>query len=167
MAIALDDGSLDEGDVEFTEVTTLLNAGGSPFAASSLDPEGIALTNEGTIFISSEGDANNLVDPFIAEFHLDGQIINELPIPDKFLPTADGKSGILNNQAFESLTITPDGTQLFTATENALLQDGDRSSVDAGSSVRIIQYDLDSEEAVAEFLYGRCRSWGYRWRDRC
>ena len=50
VAIALEDGSLDEGDVEFTDVTTLLNAGESPFSASSLDPEGIALTDEGTIF---------------------------------------------------------------------------------------------------------------------
>ena len=153
VAIAIDDGSLDEGDVEFTEVTTLLDAEENPFAASSLDPEGIALSDEGTIFISSEGDANNLVDPFIAEFSLDGQIINELPIPDKFLPTADGTSGIRNNQAFESLTITPDGTQLFTATENALLQDGDRSSIEAGSPVRIIQYDSETEAAVGEFLY--------------
>ncbi|MEO1673169.1 MAG: phytase, partial [Cyanobacteria bacterium J06631_2] len=153
LAIALDDGSLNQEDVEFTEVTILLNAGGNSFAASSLDPEGIALTDEGTIFISSEGDANNLVNPFIAEFTLDGQIIDELPIPDKFLPSADGTVGIRSNQAFESLTITPDGTQLFTATENALLQDGETSTLDAGSPVRIIQYDLDTKETVGEFLY--------------
>ena len=39
VAIALDDGSLDEGDVEFSEVTTLLDADESAFAASSIDPE--------------------------------------------------------------------------------------------------------------------------------
>ena len=65
VAIDLSDGSLDDGDVEFREVTTLLNAGNSPFSSSSLDPEGIALTSEGRLLISSEGDANNLVDPFI------------------------------------------------------------------------------------------------------
>ncbi len=144
---------MDEGDVEFSEVTTLLNAGETAFSASSLDPEGIALTDEGTLFISSEGDANNLVDPFIAEFSLDGQIFNELNVPDKFLPTVDQSSGIQNNQAFESLTTTPDGEYLFTATENALFQDGERSSLEAGSPVRIVQYDLDTEEVVGEFLY--------------
>ena len=149
----LSDGSLDDGDVEFTEVTTLLNAGGNPFSASSLDPEGIALTERGTLFISSEGDTNNLVDPFISEFSLDGQIFNELPIPEKFLPTEDQSSGIQNNQAFKSLTITPDGKYLFTATENALFQDGEVSSTEAGSPVRILQYDLETEEAVGEFLY--------------
>ena len=153
VAIDLGDGSLDEGDVEFEEVTTLLNAGESAFAAASVDPEGIALTEEGTLFISSEGDADNLIDPFIAEFSLDGQIFNELPLPDKFLPTVNQTSGIRNNQAFESLTITPDGKYLFTATENALFQDGEESSVEAGSPVRIIQYDLETEEAIGEFLY--------------
>ena len=153
VGIDLNDGSLDEGDVEFQDVTTLLNAGGRAFTSSSLDPEGIALTDEGTLFIASEGDGNNLVDPFIAEFSLDGQIFNELTIPDKFLPTVDRSSGIQNNQAFESLTITPDQKYLFTATENALFQDGAKSSLDEGSPVRILQYNLETGEAVGEFLY--------------
>ena len=151
--IDLSDGSLDDGDVEFTGVTTLLNAGESPFSASSLDPEGIALTNDGNLYISSEGDADNLVDPFIGEFITDGKITDELPVANKFLPTANQNSGIRNNQAFESLTITPDGEYLFTATENALLQDGEVSSIESGSPVRIVQYDLNTEEAVGEFVY--------------
>ncbi len=151
--IDLSDGSLDEGDVEFQDVTTLLNVSSRAFTPSSLDPEGIALTNRGTLFISSEGDGNNLVDPFIAEFSLGGQIFNELNIPKKFLPTVAQSSGIQNNQAFESLTITPDGKTLFTATENALFQDGERSSLKAGSPIRILQFDLETREAVGEFLY--------------
>ncbi len=35
-------------------------------------------------------------------------------------------AGIRNNLAFESLTISPDQKTLFTATENALFQDGSR-----------------------------------------
>jgi myo-inositol-hexaphosphate 3-phosphohydrolase len=151
--IDLSDVNLDDGDIEFTDVTTLLNVGESPFSASSLDPEGITLTSKGTLFISSEGDVNNLVDPFIGEFSLDGQIFNELTIPDKFLPTVDGSSGIQDNQAFESLTITPDQKYLFTANENALVQDGVSSSVETGSLVRIVQYDRSTEAAVGEFLY--------------
>jgi myo-inositol-hexaphosphate 3-phosphohydrolase len=151
--IDLDDGSLDDGDVQFQDVTTLLNVSDRAFTPSSLDPEGIALTSEGTLFISSEGDVNNLVDPFIAEFSLGGQIFNELDIPDKFLPTANQSSGIQNNQAFESLTITPNGKNLFTATENALFQDGELSSLESGSPARILQYDLETGEVVGEFLY--------------
>ena len=146
VSIDLDDGSLDEGDVEFTEVTTLLNAAGDPFSPASLDTEGIALTDEGTLFISSEGDSDNLVDPFISEFSLDGQIFNELTIPDKFLPTVDQSSGVSDNLAFESLTITPNGKYLFTATENALFQDGEIATLEAASPVQILQYDLAGAE---------------------
>ncbi|NEN94083.1 MAG: hypothetical protein F6K50_00475 [Moorea sp. SIO3I7] len=59
-AIDLSDGSLDEGDVAFEAVTTLLNVAGRPFNSGATDPEGIALRKDGTLFISSEGDANNL-----------------------------------------------------------------------------------------------------------
>ncbi|MEM7592979.1 MAG: phytase, partial [Cyanobacteria bacterium P01_A01_bin.83] len=153
VAINLSDGSLDEGDVEFKEVTTLLNAAGDPFATGSLDTESIFLTDDETLFISSEGDSDNLIDPFINEFTLDGQVFNELTIPEIFLPTADQTSGVQDNLAFESLTITPDGKQLFTATESALFQDGEIATLESGSPVRIVQYDLETEEAVGEFLY--------------
>jgi 3-phytase/alkaline phosphatase D len=153
LSINLDDGSLDQGDVEFLDVNTLLNVAGSPFAEASIDPEGIAFSDRGTVFISSEGDANNLIDPLIGEFSLDGQIFAELPIPEKFLPTVDGKSGIRNNLAFESLTITPDRRFLFTAVENALIQDGEEASLTDESPVRILQYDLTTDRPVKEFLY--------------
>ena len=153
IAIDLNDGSLDEGDVTFTEVTTLLNASERPFNGGATDPEGIALAENGNLYISSEGDANNLIAPFVAEFTPDGQIIDNLPVPEKFLPTASQSSGIQNNQAFESLTITPDNQFLYTATENALFQDGERSSFESGSPARIIQYDLETKEPIAEYVY--------------
>ncbi|MEL7076462.1 MAG: choice-of-anchor I family protein [Cyanobacteria bacterium J06582_2] len=153
VAIDLSDGSLDEGDIEFANVTTLFNAGGDPFASSSIDAEGIALNTDGQLFISSEGDADNLIDPLIGEFNLSGQIFNELPINDIFLPTADQSSGIQDNLALESLTITPDGASLYTATENALFQDGETATLNAGSPVRIVQYDLETETEVGQFLY--------------
>jgi hypothetical protein len=41
---------------------------------NTLDPEGIALTKNGTVFVSSEGEANigagRVSDPFIKEFSL-------------------------------------------------------------------------------------------------
>ncbi|MEL6381247.1 MAG: esterase-like activity of phytase family protein [Cyanobacteria bacterium J06626_18] len=151
--IDLSDGSLDDGDVTFTDVTTLLGADGEPYPEASLDPEGIGLTNDGTLYISSEGDANALVAPFLNEFSLDGQQLTELPVDDKFVPTADQSSGIRNNLAFESVTLTPDGASLYTATEGALFQDGPEATVDNGSLSRIVQYDLETGEAVAEFVY--------------
>ncbi len=150
--IDLSDGSLNEGDVSFSNLTTLLDSDGNPFAPNSLDPEGIALTVNNTLYISSEGDANNLVDPFINQFGLDGQEIDGLTIPEKFLPTTED-FGIRNNLAFESATITPDGRFLYTAVEQALKQDGTGTTVEDNSYARILKYDLTTGEVVGEYVY--------------
>ncbi|YAF94152.1 MAG: phytase [Nodularia sp. CChRGM 3473] len=156
--------------VNLTNVTPLKDADGNFFAALTIDPEGIALTQNGTIFVSSEGEANinagRVSDPFIKEFSLTGEEIRSLPVPSKFLPVIEDTngngiidagdtqiSGVRNNLAFESLTITPDQKTLYTATENALIQDGDRASVTSSSPSRILQYNLFSGQPEKEYLY--------------
>ncbi|MEB3310093.1 MAG: phytase [Snowella sp.] len=153
LEINLSDGRLDNGDVSFTGVTTLLDSQGNPFPLNSLDPEGIALTENGSVYISSEGDANNLINPFVNEFSLSGQQLAALPIDNKYFPTADQSKGIRNNLAFESLTLTPDRRYLYTATENALVQDGSPATLENSSLSRIIKYDLSTGEVVGEFVY--------------
>lgn len=150
--INLSDG-VNNGDVTFQNVTTLLNASGQPFPESSLDPESIRLTDKGTVFISSEGSvaATPQVDPFVNEFSLTGEQLRELPIPQKFLPTTG--SGIRDNLAFESVAITPDQKFLYTATENALTQDGAIATTENGSPSRILKYNLVTGKPEAEFLY--------------
>jgi 3-phytase/alkaline phosphatase D len=160
-------------EVTFTNVTPITDTSGNLFPLNSLDPEGIALTNKGTVFISSEGEVRpdlgvtRVTNPFIKEFDLTtGKEIRTLPVPSKFLPVvqdtnSDGvvntgdtqTSGIRNNLAFESLTISPDQKTLYTATENALLQDGDRTSLTATSRSRIIQYNLVTGQPEKEYLY--------------
>ncbi|WP_414566872.1 phytase [Nostoc sp. CCY 9925] len=160
-------------EVTFTNVTPLKDTTGNFFTAFSLDPEGIALTNKGTVFISSEGEvrpdlgASRVTNPFIKEFSLTtGQEVRSLLIPTKFLPVVEDTnnngivdagdtqtSGVYNNLAFESLTITPDQKTLFTATENALSQDGLRASLTSGSRSRILQYNLVNGQPEKEYLY--------------
>nr|WP_293120286.1 esterase-like activity of phytase family protein [Moorena sp. SIO4G3] len=53
-----------------------------------------------------------------------------------------------NNRAFESLTITPDDRFLYTAVENALIQDGSASTLEDQSPVRILQYDLRNSQKL-------------------
>ena len=157
LSIDLSDGSLDKGDVKFKDVTTLSDENGNPFPEFSLDPEGIAFSERGTLFISSEGErtTTRLINPFINEFSLQGKQFDELPVPDKFEPAGTGADdpGIRNNLAFESLTITPNQRYLFTATENALVQDGPAATLTNGSPSRILQYDLQTGQEVGEFLY--------------
>ena len=140
-------------DVSVAEVTTLLDENEDVFEEESLDPEGIVLTSDGTVFISSEGNTEELVNPFVNEFALTGEQLNELEIPQKFLPTADNSSGIRNNLAFESLTIDPQERFLYTGIENALFQDGSAAGIDQTSLARIIQYDLATGQPQAEFVY--------------
>ncbi len=139
--------------VEIIAQTTLLNSDGVPFPELTIDPEGIAYTGN-SIFISSEGDVLRSHLPFIKEFSLDGKELQSLPLPDKFLPATDGSQrGIRNNLAFESLTLTPDQQYLFTATENALVQDGETATPTAGSPCRILRYNLQTGQPDEEFLY--------------
>ncbi|MEA5567754.1 esterase-like activity of phytase family protein [Anabaena sp. UHCC 0399] len=152
--IELNKGYLQNGGVIPVGVTTLLNDNNQPFPANATDTEGIAVTRDETVLISSEGDVNRLIAPFIKEFNLaSGQVIQTLPIPQKFLPNKNGKQGIRNNLAFESLTITPDNQSLFTATENALIQDGVIAEPNIGTSCRILQYNLNNNQPEKEFFY--------------
>jgi hypothetical protein len=154
LKIDLGKGELNKKGVIPVGVTTLLDENGQSFAPGKSDTEGIAKTNNGTVFVSSEGDAAQLFNPFIKEFALaSGKEVSSLPIPEKFLPTKDGKRGIRNNLAFESLTITPDQKYLYTATENALLQDGAEAKPKQSTNCRILQYNLQTKEPEKEFLY--------------
>ncbi|BAY20050.1 phytase (plasmid) [Anabaenopsis circularis NIES-21] len=162
-----DPATINTAGVNFTNVTPLTDTNNNFFAINTIDLEGIALTNNGTVFISSEGEVSSsrVLDPFIREFSLStGQQIKSLPVPAKFLPvfndlnnngtldTGEQTSGIRNQLAFESLTITLDQKTLFTATENALFQDGSANNTDIILS-RIIQYNLESGQPEKEYLY--------------
>ncbi|MBW4641543.1 MAG: esterase-like activity of phytase family protein [Goleter apudmare HA4340-LM2] len=154
LKIDLSKGTLKDGDIVPVGVTTLLNENAEKYSPGTSDTEGIGLTTKETVFISSEGDTQQLINPFIKEFSISsGKVISTLPIPNKFLPDKNGKQGIRNNLAFESLTITPDQKNLFTVTENALIQDGTASQPKVSTSCRIIQYNLLTNQPEKEFLY--------------
>lgn len=151
LTIDLQDGRLDPGDVVFTQVTTLRDEKGRAFRKNHIDAEAIAVTTEGMLYIASEGDAKKLVAPFVNGFDPGGHQVRRLPVPQKYLPAPH--CGIRNNAAFESLAITPDQRFLFTAVENALLQDGPKTGVGQQSPSRMIKYDLKRGEVVAEYIY--------------
>jgi 3-phytase/alkaline phosphatase D len=155
VAIDLSDGQLDAGDVTFLDVTFLREKAGATFPPGSVDPEGIQLIRPGTLYISSEGEsgASPPLDPFVDRFNPIGRQNRALPVPEKFLPTADGAVGVRDNLAFESLTASPNRHALYTATENALRQDGPISTLDNGSPSRVLAYDLRRKQPGPEFVY--------------
>jgi hypothetical protein len=126
-----------------------------------LDLEGIALTPD-TLYLSSEGLAD-LSPPLIAGYQRQtGSWQKTLPIPNRYLPTPDeDQQGVLSNLAFESLTLSPEGDRLFTATEAPLAQDvppipaeTDQDTPPTPRYNRFLHYWIGpGETLVAEHLY--------------
>lgn len=147
--------------MSFTDVTRLRRNDGSFYPTFSTDLESIQLTNSGTLLITSEGETAATgqirTNPFLNEYSLNGNFIRSLPIPEKFIPdavtAANQTRGGRDNLAFESGGITPDGRTFFTASENALVQDGPAGSVTNDTRSRLLRYDLTTGQPNGEFLY--------------
>ncbi len=154
VAIDVSDGSLDDGDVTFVDVTQLFERRKRPFAPGGLDPEGFTLGRKGFLFMSSEGNslADPIINPFIRRYNHNGRVTANLPIPGKFIPNGVDW-GFRFNLGFESLNPTPNGRYLVTAGEDALFQDGPASSFTNGSLARILNYDLRKRRPLEEYVY--------------
>ncbi len=159
------DGTTGIGQVTLEKVTSLLGEDGEPFPAGSIDPEGIALSPNQSLFISTEGDREKGIDPFIAEFDLaTGQWRGRLPLPNRYLPRVEQgqEIGVQNNQGFESLTLNAasygstqlEPFRLFTATEGPLFQDLDPNQPSSTLPIRVMHYLIgDQPILLAEHLY--------------
>ncbi|MDY6784515.1 MAG: esterase-like activity of phytase family protein [Cyanobacteriota bacterium] len=164
----------DEGEtsrspkVEIEDVTFLHPAAGETYAPGSLDPEGLAASPRGTVFVSSEGVPSLGIDPAIAEFDLaTGQLKDTLRLPQRYLlPNPDepdtAPRGVQENLGFEALTLsTPsiapqDPFRLFAATESSLVQDREEPTTEQGPRVRLLHYVINPvglPALVSETLY--------------
>ncbi len=150
--INLNDGHLDDGDVNCLGFTMLLDKKGGFFRRNSIDPEAIVWNPKGTLFISSEGGLLKTSSPFIREFTIDGKYIRDFKLPQNFFQV-DHKKGIRTNLSLESLTLTPNGKYLFSANENALFQDGPQSDFNVASPVRILKFNTKTGRVESEYLY--------------
>lgn len=154
LKIDLADGTLDNGDVTFWSAVTLLDQNGQPFATAAVDPESIRYDPlRGSLFWTSEGDANALLPPFVREATLTGAFVRELDTSSIYFPTANQSSGIRNNLAFESLSFWPGRPRVVTATENALYQDGPAASVTEQSPSRIMEFGTAAGLPKRQFVY--------------
>lgn len=142
------------------DVPTGVTQLGTTFTGANFDAEGIALIPGGTLFVSAESDPSLATPnsaPSIREFTLGGtQIGSALDIPSQFVRDAAGTQGVRGNLAFESLAVSGDGNTLFTANEQALIQDGPLATTAAGTPVRLLRYSRSGGGAFtpgAQFVY--------------
>ena len=153
---------------KFMAMTTLKNEAGNEYDKNTIDPEGIAITPQGTVWVSSEGVAIDGIPPFIQEHDVKtGKWLRSVRIPDQYIPKTDEKGirqGVQNNMAFESLTLNANAARmgatepyrLFAAAENALEQDKnpDPESIE-GDRVRFMHHSIQDERinSIAEYVY--------------
>ena len=153
LRIDLGSGALASDGVEIEAVTTLRDRSGLPFELLLMDSEGITLTPHGTLLISSEGNVLANVPPSLREFGLDGRQRRQIPLPSRYLPEGDSPVGVRHNLALEALAWAAAGDGFYLGTENALRQDGKAADLGQGSPARIMRFDYDSGEIVAEYVY--------------
>ena len=139
-------------NVTIESVTFLRDATGELYAEGTIDPEGIALSPRQTVFISSEGNIAQGINPFVGEFDINsGKLINQLPIPKRYFPDTleepdNVDKGVRNNLAFESLAIADntlskdDPFRLFLATESSLAQDNPPRNASEEAAIRLMHY---------------------------
>lgn len=150
-----------QAGVSFNGVTTLLRPDGTPFPTNTVDPESIRINpRTGTLVWSNEGQRGGtgvpaLQNPTVREMNTAGTYLRDYAVPSRYNPAGTGASdpGIRNNLAFESLSFSTDGRTLYTATENALVQDGPAATLAAGSPSRILSFDAATGQAGAEWAY--------------
>jgi len=153
ISIDIPDRQVPDLPVKIVGVTFLRDGEGEIFDGGSLDPEGIAVTEGGNFFVSSEGVTKRFIPPFVALYNSSGEQLNMMSVPESFLPSFDGRRGVRNNMGFEALTLSADGRFLTTASENALIQDGPRATLEQRSPCRLIVLDTRSGEVVHEYFY--------------
>lgn len=145
----------DEG-IRWHDVHFLQTPQGGHYQLGTVDPEGIAVGPDSLMYVTSEGGREGGVPPFINAYRKDGAFERDLMLPPAYWASQGSERttrGVRNNLAFESLTITPDGKTLYSATENALKQDGPVADTLSASPSRIIVYNRTSGDVLHEYRY--------------
>ena len=134
---------------------------GTPTPGLSFDPEGFVVNpRTGTLLVSDE------YGPSLREFNRSGQLIRSYTTPANLVPrnTSTGpyygnndgsnNAGKRSNRGMEGLAISPDGRHAYGMLQSAMLDEGGGN----GSVNRIIQYDTNTGQAVAQYAYAMERA---------
>lgn len=144
--------------VTINSQTNMLRPDGTPFPANArtVDPEGLRLAPNGNLYWSSEGNwsstATSRYQPFVREMKTDGSFVRSFNTPAMFDYVDNTTTGGRNNKLFEALAVTPNGT-VYVANEDALVQDGNITTLSSGSVVRVTALDPATGNATAQYAY--------------
>lgn len=109
-----------------------------------LDPEGLAIAPDGTLWVGEE------YGPALLHFARDGKLLGRILPPDHYLPGEN--SGRTDNRGFEGVCSSPDNSRLAVLLQSPLHQDGGKG----GEFSRMLVYELaDMEKPPKEFRVPR------------
>jgi hypothetical protein len=153
--------------VIFTAVTNLLQANGSVYPntkqepGNTPDPEALRYNKKTNRLIwTSEGErivgknkTTVIADPTINVIGLDGNLVDSFPLPEQ-LHMSSLQKGPRQNGVLEGLAFADDFRSMYLSVEEPLYEDGPRAGLtDTTAWVRIIKYDMDSKQPVAQYAY--------------
>jgi hypothetical protein len=130
-------------EVTPTRVQTLRAGPGVPnrIAANS-DLEAVVALPNGTFVMAEEGhrvaETGEVWQPMLLQVNRDAVVTNVIAFPPAFQITADGKTGLRDNQGFEGLAVTPGG-RLIAGLEQPLIEDG-LVSFERGAPGRLVEF---------------------------
>jgi 3-phytase len=131
----------------------LKDQSGKTFKSNTIDFEGLAIMDDGSFLVSTEGVFKKKINPEIFLFSKEGLLLKRMGLPGKFNPSyhdSDAK-GTRDNLALESLTRGKNDGHFFTATEEALEQDGSVSTDSHASLIRIVEFR--NQSPIGEYAY--------------
>lgn len=147
--------------LKFTNAGAALN-GLAPNPAgvlgNSFDPEGLVINpRTGNLLVSDE------YGPSLYEMDRTGAVVRRFTVPANLVPKAGAATdytatpptltaGREGNRGAEGLAISPDGRYAYLMLQNGTIQDG-WSAAARGQYTRIVKYDLETGEPVAQYAY--------------
>lgn len=156
--LSIDYSDVGPVNVKINRQTYMQREDGSSFPANArtVDPEAIRQAPNGNLYWSSEGNwgttASTLFQPFVREMTTSGKFVREFKMPAIYNYVDNTTTGGRSNKLFEALTVAPNGT-VFVANEDALIQDGPITTLQAGSVVRVTALDPATGTAKAQYAY--------------
>lgn len=127
-----------------------------PSTTRTVDPESIRLAPNGNLYWASEGNFNAnpslSTNAFVREMTTAGVHVREFSTPAMYDYVPDGATGARSNKVFEALTVGSDGT-VYVANEDALVQDGAITTLNAGSVVRMTALNPGTGQVMAQYAY--------------
>ena len=156
-SLSLDFDAIRFKSVSINKMVSIQGPDGKPLSSTTrtVDPEGIRVAPNGNLYISSEGNFGvgaALYQPFVREVRTDGSFVRAFETPSAFNYVDNSTTGARSNKLFEALAVTPNG-MVFTANEDALIEDGPITTLSAGSVVRVLKLDPASGKTVAQYAY--------------